>query len=180
MIYYYLAMLAAGLTADCYLKRRFHQESFPHTFLLSLLSCILLTTAFHDPVRIMKGCIFSQLLVIISYIDWKSKEIPPALLIPVFLCGLPGLRPIPSLAGAAALPLIMIVTACISGNTGGGDIKLMSACGFVLGLYASLWAALIGFISFVMVLLILRKDRSIGYPLAPYLSAGCFTAYLFT
>jgi len=68
---------------------------------------------------------------------------------------------------------------------GGGDVKLMAASGLVLGFYNSMTALMLGFallLAFHAFCFIIQKLRGgtvpKAYPLAPFLSIGCFIAFL--
>ena len=70
------------------------------------------------------------------------------------------------------------------GGMGGGDDKLMAACGLVLGLQRGLLATVVG-LSALLVYAAIRKtickvrgrEAEKAFPLAPFLSAGCALAY---
>ena len=65
------------------------------------------------------------------------------------------------------------------GGMGGGDIKLMGACGFLLGVINGYVASVIGLAIAILFSKIFLKNRySSGIPLAPFLGIGCFLAYL--
>lgn len=132
-------------------------------------------------------CLMASALVTLSVIDWRTYEIPQG--INVFLAVL----------GVAATVLDrmnlkehLIGGVCVSGflgllylvsrgrAIGGGDIKLMAACGLILGWQKILLAFLLGCIIGSVVHLIRMKVSGTGHMLAmgPYLSAGIFLAAL--
>ena len=67
---------------------------------------------------------------------------------------------------------------------GGGDIKLMAACGLVLGLPKGLLTAMTG-LSLLLIYVgiyrivcrVQRREAKKAFPLAPFLSTGCLLAY---
>ena len=81
-----------------------------------------------------------------------------------------------------ALPFLL--AAVFLGGMGGGDIKLMAACGLVLGLPKGLLAAMAG-LSLLLIYVVIyrivckvqRGEAKKAFPLAPFLSAGCLLAY---
>lgn len=86
---------------------------------------------------IVKGALFGLLLLFAAVWDMRNREIPnliPALLL---LCGLIGFRPTTSVAGMFLVGGPFLLAAVLIKRDGfaigGGDVKLMSACGFVLG-----------------------------------------------
>lgn len=87
------------------------------------------------------------------------------------------------LSGILAAVLFLII-ALLFGGIGGGDIKLMAAAGLVMGFTKIMTATVIG----LTALLVFHAGNTIiqrlsgrtvqkAYPLAPFLSLGCFTAY---
>ena len=67
---------------------------------------------------------------------------------------------------------------------GGGDIKLMAACGLVLGLPKGLLATVVGLTLLLFYAAAYRitckvrgREAEKAFPLAPFLSAGCLLAY---
>ena len=91
---------------------------------------------------IVKGALFGLLLLSAAVWDMRSRETPnliPALLL---LCGLIGFRPAASAAGLFLVGGPFLLTAVLIKRDGfaigGGDVKLMGACGFVLGVWPGL------------------------------------------
>jgi leader peptidase (prepilin peptidase)/N-methyltransferase len=81
-----------------------------------------------------------------------------------------------------ALPFLL--AAVSFGGMGGGDIKLMAACGLVLGLPKGMSAAMAGLSLLLLYVAIYRivckvqrQEAKQAFPLAPFLSAGCLLAY---
>lgn len=86
-----------------------------------------------------------------------------------------------------AVPFLLAAVFC--GGMGGGDIKLMAACGLVLGLPRGLLAAAVGLtllLFYAAAQRIICKVRGreaknafphASYALCPFLSAGCLLAY---
>lgn len=83
---------------------------------------------------------------------------------------------------AVALPFLLAAMLC--GGMGGGDIKLMVACGLVLGLPRGLLAAgagltllLVYAAGYGICCKVRGREAEKAFPLAPFLSAGCLLAY---
>ena len=95
---------------------------------------------------------------------------------------------LPHIIGALCVSVPMfLLCLVIDGAFGGGDIKLMAACGLVLGLLKGLLAATAGLsllLFYAGIYRIVCKVRGWeavkAFPLAPFLSAGCLLAYLIT
>lgn len=119
---------------------------------------------------------FTALLLIAAIIDLKTMTIPPwvwisiALLAPVA----PGWSVIYGLFGAVVAGAILLLPATIKpGAFGGGDIKLVAACGLCLGTQNSmmaLWLAVTA--SLLPYLCLKRKSEQTHIAFAPYLAAG--------
>ena len=127
------------------------------------------------------------ILTVVALMDIDTLEIYdrfPALL---FVCGIAAHILIPSLGiksrliGCVIVSVPMLLLALIvPGGFGGGDIKLMAACGLILGWKQIILAFLLGCIIGSVVHAIRIKVSGAGHMLAmgPYLSAGIFLAAL--
>ena len=132
-------------------------------------------------------CFMASALLVLSIIDWRTYEIPFG--INVFLFVLGGAMTILDRGNLAEHLIGMI---CVSGllgilylltggrAIGGGDIKLMFACGLILGWKLILLAFFLGCIIGSVVHIIRMSVKKAGRMLAmgPYLSAGIFLAAL--
>ena len=91
---------------------------------------------------IVKGVVFGLLLACAALWDMKEREIPNLIPAMILVCGLIELRPAASVAGLLVTGGPYLLAALLThGKTlaiGGGDIKLMGACGFVLGVWPGL------------------------------------------
>lgn len=147
----------------------------------SLMLCAIVANSFDDSLMILKGCLLVILMVLISYCDAKTHTIPNILLIPVLLTGLIHCN-LYSVAGlfVVSIPMWLISKLFRSDELGGGDIKLVAAYGFALGIYGILTACFIGLAIFLLVHLFALFKRSHElYAMAPYFSIGCFFALIF-
>lgn len=133
---------------------------------------------------IIKGFLFAGILIVAGYSDIKTKTIPDWIHILIFLAGFININLMESMIGLIIVPLPFFIMACFKENSiGGGDIKLMAACGFFLGISGGLIGSIIGLLMTVAVngvyYAIKNKDKNIGFALAPYLGMGCIFAYIF-
>jgi leader peptidase (prepilin peptidase)/N-methyltransferase len=131
----------------------------------------------------LKVCLFAGILIVAGYIDMKKKTIPDWIHIVIILAGFIKINIIESIIGLIIVPLPFFIMACLKENSiGGGDIKLMAACGFFLGVTGGLMGSIIGLLMAVGVnglyYAIKNKDKNIGFALAPYLAMGCMFAYI--
>lgn len=132
----------------------------------------------------IQGILFLILLSVAAYVDIKKREIPDGICIAIALVSLFDFNPVHLRGVIAALPLL-IVARIDSNGLGGGDIKLTTAAGLVLGFEK----ATIGLIIGLMILLIIhwslylfrtaqsREAKPKGYPLAPFFMVGFISAY---
>lgn len=138
---------------------------------------------------IVKGTLFGLLLLSAAVWDMRSREIPnliPALLL---LCGLIGFRPAASAAGLFLVGGPFLLAAVLikrDGFTiGGGDVKLMGACGFVLGVWPGLIQTVLSLSLVVPAGLVegrlqKRPLAMVRLPLAPFFCFGGVAAYWLT
>ena len=130
---------------------------------------------------------FLGMLTVVAFVDIDTMEIPDELVLAIFLIGLisivtmPGTALVGRLIGmiAVSLPLLLI-TLVVPGAFGGGDIKLMSACGLLLGwklnLVALLLAILGGGLYGMYLLACKKKGRKEHFAFGPFLCAGMLIA----
>ena len=84
-----------------------------------------------------------------------------------------------TLLGLVLVPLPFVVAALVKeGSIGGGDIKLMGACGFVLGVKRGYIALMLGLFLAVLFQTAYAKKEDKGFAMAPYLALGCLLAML--
>ena len=132
-------------------------------------------------------CLLFSALVTLSVIDFRTYEIPVG--INVFILALGLIRVV---TDSANWPDYVIGLVCVSGvlfliywvshgrALGGGDVKLMAACGLLLGWRLIIVGFVAGCIIGSVIHLIRMKISGEGHVLAmgPYLSAGVMVAAL--
>lgn len=176
---YLPAALIAGIFADLLLMRQLRLTKYPFTAALSLIEITILSSAFDNHLTIIKGFLFAQILIFTGFHDAKTKEIPNIVHVLIILTALISIKPIDSITGLIIVPMPYLLVAMTKEcGIGGGDIKLMGACGFLLGVAGGIFASVMGLAIAVCFNLSKRSDKSESFPLAPYLATGCFVAYL--
>lgn len=185
MIVFLLSILTA-IESD-YGTYHLFRLRFPFSLLNILAAYAVLFLCFpndtlNDTLQVGKGLLFAQLVFIAAVFDAMTYEIPDWLHVLIVLVGFIRINLIDSVIGFFLISTLFLVLAFITGGgIGGGDIKLMAACGFVLGAVGIVLAT---FFSILLVLLFKlrwifrREDRRKEFAMAPYLAAGCFFAYL--
>jgi leader peptidase (prepilin peptidase)/N-methyltransferase len=91
------------------------------------------------------------ILLVITWIDADTMEIPDALNIALLVCGIlaifvaPELSIVSRIIGLFCISVpLLVITLIIPGAFGGGDVKLMAAAGFLLGWQSAIVAIFIG------------------------------------
>lgn len=149
-----------------------------HTLMLIILivSLRVYSIAHTTAVQLITTTVFFSALILISFCDYRQQIIPDILLIPILFSGIIGAN-LFSIIGFFLPSTIFLIIAYTKEGVGGGDIKLMAATGFVLGVHGALIAALLGLLLFLLTHISASKNKA--YALAPSLSIGCFFAYVF-
>lgn len=177
-----ISALTVGYLCDDSLNRQLHSPRYPYTALITALYAGILIVALPDWIAIMKGIIFVQLLAAAGYCDAKTHRIPNEICAAIMLDGLIQPNLISSVIGLFTVSLPLYLIALVFKNSvGGGDIKLMAACGFLMGpsgILAGMVVSSILFLLSVMVQWILQKPIKKKYAMAPYFGIGCCLAYL--
>ena len=130
------------------------------------------------------------LLLGISLIDARTKEIPPWLNVALLGCGVVAVFVVPEVGlvsrfvGLFCVSVPLLLMNLFAGDAfGGGDIKLMAAAGFLLGWQGVVLAVCIGvFIGGVYagyLIVFKKKGRKEHFAFGPALCAGIATAFFF-
>lgn len=128
---------------------------------------------------------FILLLLCASLCDLRTRQIPNSLSLAIAGVGLLHHAPFTALVGLFITGLPYLLGAIFSdGKIGGGDIKLMAACGAVLG---PLYGTVQSILGLTLVLLFalalsfrhgLYSTSQTALPLAPFLAVGGIVAYV--
>jgi leader peptidase (prepilin peptidase)/N-methyltransferase len=132
---------------------------------------------------IIKGLLFAALLIYAAVTDIKRREIENFVPVSILIISLIGTGGYFWGAVITALPFLIPVI-FKSGSVGGGDIKLMFACGAVLGVWGGLGQTIIA-LSLVAVFslgILIKKGftacKKTAIPLAPFLCVGGIASYI--
>lgn len=132
----------------------------------------------------LKGLLFFIFLAFGAYEDLKTREIPNSIPALILLTGFIKYSPFISIMGLLLTSLPFLLAALIGGGMGGGDIKLMAACGFMLGPLGGTLQTITG-LSLVLLYILIwtiikgkKIERKTKIPLAPFLGAGGILAYM--
>ena len=132
-------------------------------------------------------CFMASALLVLSIIDWRTYEIPFGINVFLFVLGVAM-----TILDRGNLAEHLIGMICVSGllgilylltggrAIGGGDIKLMFACGLILGwkliLLAFFLGCIIGSVVHIIRMSVKKAERMLA--MGPYLSAGILLAAL--
>ncbi|WP_206458325.1 prepilin peptidase [Anaerovorax sp. IOR16] len=132
---------------------------------------------------IIQAILFSILLIIISVIDVRNREIPPIYCVAIALCSVLDFKT-ENLLGLGIALILWVCAAFICPNMlGGGDIKLTAAVSLVLGFTATAYGIIIGFTLELICFSVIKHQKKLSeqeaknysMPLAPFLSIGFLT-----
>lgn len=132
-------------------------------------------------------CFMASALLVLSIIDWRTYEIPFGINVFLFVLGIAMTildrgNLVEHLIGMICVSGLLGILYLLTGGRaiGGGDIKLMFACGLILGWKLILLAFFLGCIIGSVVHIIRISVKKAGRMLAmgPYLSAGILLAAL--
>lgn len=130
----------------------------------------------------IQAVFFLALLLWTAAIDIRTRTIPDQLSVLIALTAMFSYDRWNLIGVLAALPFLCAALTC--GGMGGGDIKLMAACGLVLGFSYGIMAQVIGLslmLFYYAVYYLVQRSRGrmiqTSFPLAPFLAAGCIISY---
>jgi leader peptidase (prepilin peptidase)/N-methyltransferase len=133
----------------------------------------------------VKGLLFAALLVCAAVTDIRRREIDDWVWVSILAVSMIGAGV--SLLGAVTTALPYFIPMCMKkGAMGGGDVKLMFACGAVLGTWGGGVQSILGLSLVVLFSLgvLFRKGlaaaRKTPLPLAPFLCIGGIASYFLT
>lgn len=176
MLYLPITILS-GIITDLRRMLKCKEKKYPYFIILSLMSVLALCKVFDNHLLIIKGFIFSQILLFTAYNDLRTRKIPDFVHIIIIFAGLINFEPIDSILGFFAVIIPFLLIAMLNdGGIGGGDVKLMGACGFLLGVEGGVFASIIGLT--IAICFNLTKGKNTSFPLAPFIAVACFISYL--
>ena len=168
-------------------QRLSRKSSVAFIVVLALLWAAIFAVKGWEASAILLGLAASALLSL-SWIDWKTYEIPFSYNVFIFALGVIGM--VFDLAHwyeyvigffAISLPLLALFYLSKGTAIGGGDVKLMAACGMLLGWKLTLLGFVLGCIIGSVIHIVRMKISREKHMLAmgPYLSVGVLISALF-
>lgn len=133
---------------------------------------------------------FLTLLFGAAYVDFRRRKIPDRIVFCLFLLGFsslffmetPGISQRAAGVFAVSVPMLLTVL-YVPGAFGGGDIKLMAACGLFLGseavFYSFFYSLVLGGAYSLYLILCKNKPGKTEFAFGPFLAFGIFFRLIF-
>lgn len=180
-----IVLLSIGAGVGVLLERRMERSFNKHSkwnYILPIVITACLCIRFDDPISVIKGLIFSTVLLWAANTDIHTHHASDSLSVMIAITAFIGIVPsdIPNmLCGALVcfLPQILVNMLIPDRAVGGADIKISTACGLLLGVTRGAIGLVVGLTASVIISLIQRKKNDEKLPLIPYLALGFIPAY---
>ncbi len=180
-------------------KCRYCQEKislqYPVVELLNGIIYLILFYKFGLSIDFIFYALISSVLIVITYIDLKEMIIPDSLVVSILILSISyklldyilyktPIRLIDSLGGLLLAGVLFLMIVIFSkGGMGGGDVTLIGALGFLLGIKHIILTILLSFILGAIISLILIaikiKTRKDPIPFGPFIILSFFIALLY-
>lgn len=168
-----------GMLMDMLLKRLTGSDKVRYVAVLAGAITAVFVGVYGTGPHTLACVLFGQVLLYAAEYDFATHTVPDYVPVLILLIGLMEVEFVPAFLGLVLVPLPFLAAALIrEGSIGGGDIKLMGACGFVLGVRRGYAALMLGLFLAVVFQTAFVKKRDKGFALAPYLAAGCLLVQL--
>lgn len=175
----FCAGFLCGMLMEALLKELTGREGSGCTALLAAVVTVAPVAVYGTGLRTLGIILFGQALLYASEHDLATRTVPDHASALILLAGLVELEPASAPLGLVLVPLPFLAAALVKeGSIGGGDIKLMGASGFVLGVRRGYAALMLGLLLAVAFRLVIAKKGNESFALVPYLAAGCLLAAL--
>lgn len=153
--------------------RRILKQSTPSTAVFSMTVTAVFLCVYGFTPAALRCILLCQILMVTGVFDLMTYEIPDCLHLVIAMVGLICFQPLPALLGFLLVPLPFLIAALKTEKIGGGDVKLMAASGFALGVTGGIWMMIWGlFFALFWNRAFCREQKSL--PLAPFLAFGAF------
>lgn len=172
-----LFALFAGLLCDMALCWYLKQKELPHTAHITVAVAAVFLCLHGFSAEALRSILLCQVLIMAGACDAATYEIPDFLHLLIAMTGLIGFQTLPALLGFALVPLPFLAAAVKTDKIGGGDVKLMAASGFALGVTGGVWMMIWGLFMGLLWNAAFRREKP-SIPLAPFLAFGCFMALM--
>lgn len=166
-----------GCLCDMVLKKLIRKETIPKTAVYSMtVTAVFLAVYGFTPLAI-RCILLCEVLIVAGAIDLATYEISDCLHLFIAMAGLINFQPLPAFLGFLLVPLPFLIAALKTEKIGGGDVKLMAASGFALGVTGGIWMMIWGLTAALLWNQVYGRGQK-SLPLAPFLAFGCFMALM--
>ena len=170
-----------GLMLERSMAKKYGKHSVWNVIIPTII-CACLCIRFDTPMDVIKGIIFSTVLLWAANTDHETHHASDSLSVMIAITAFIGIVPsdIPNmLCGALVcfLPQILVNMLIPDRAVGGADIKISTACGFLLGTARGALGLVVGLTASIIISLIQRRSKNEKLPLIPYLALGFIPAY---
>ena len=166
-----------GCLCDMALKRLIKQEEIPKTAVYSMAVTAVFLALYGFTPLALRCILLCEVLIVAGAVDLATYEIPDCLHLFIAMAGLIEFQPLPAFLGFLLVPLPFLIAALKTEKIGGGDVKLMAASGFSLGVTCGIWMMIWGLTAALIWNRAYRREQK-SLPLAPFLAFGCFMALM--
>ena len=172
-----LFALFTGCLCDMALNRLIKQEKIPKTAVYSMTATAVFLAVYGFTPLALRCILLCEVLIVAGAIDLATYEIPDCLHLFIAMAGLIHFQPLPAFLGFLLVPMPFLIAALKTEKIGGGDVKLMAASGFALGVTGGIWMMIWGLAAALLWNRAYRRGQK-SLPLAPFLAFGCFMALM--
>lgn len=168
---------------------KIHSKYFPIMGVICIGSILLALFKFSFSFQALIGSLFLGTLTLLAFIDIAIYEVPNRLILFIFILGIlnfcfvKNISVISALIGFFVVSVPFLIITLLTGGIGGGDIKLVAACGFLMGtsyiLLGVFLAVIIAGVWGGILLITHLKSTKDHLPFVPFLAVGLATSYLF-
>ena len=180
MVLFIAALLFAlftGLFCDMALRRYLKREKLTYTAHIMVAVTAVFLCLHGFSMEALRSILLCQILIMAGTCDAATYEIPDFLHLLIVMVGLVEFQTLPAFLGFVLVPLPFLIAAVKTDKIGGGDVKLMAASGFALGVTGGVWMMVWGLFMGLLWNAAFRRETP-SIPLAPFLAFGCFMALL--
>lgn len=168
-----------GILMNMLLKKLTGSDKVRYVAVLTAAVTAIFMGAYGMGLHTLVRILFGQVLLFAAEYDLSTHTVPDYVPVLILIAGLFEVEFVPALMGLVMVPLPLLAAALIKeGSIGGGDIKLMGACGFMLGVKRGYTALMLGLFMAVVFQSAYAKKKDKGFALVPYLAVGCLLAML--
>ena len=169
----------SGMLMDMLLKKLTGSEKVMYVAVLAAAATAIVMGTYGMGLHTFACILFLQVLLFAAEYDMAAHTVPDYVPVLILLAGMIEVEFAPALLGLVLVPLPFLAAALIKeGSIGGGDIKLMGACGFMLGVRRGYAALLLGLFLAVVFQTAYIGKKGKGFALVPYLAVGCLLSLL--